>query len=201
MPPVLGPVSPSPTRLWSCADASAMARVPSTSANRLASSPSRNSSITIGPSPAARIAASASSRVIATVTPLPAARPSALITTGIEKPSSAAKASVDGFDPGIIRRWNSRARAKVLGKAFRAFELGGGSAWPEGGNSRSPRRVGDSGDERGFGSDDDEIDRLAPSRDARRLEGRKGQSQRIRPSARCRDCRARRPAFRSLAIA
>src|SRR6185503_7319671 len=62
MPPVLGPVSPSPTRLWSCAEASGTAVFPSTNANRLASSPSRNSSMTSGPSPAAAIALSAGAR-------------------------------------------------------------------------------------------------------------------------------------------
>src|SRR4029079_7486253 len=93
MPPVLGPVSPSPTRLWSCAEASGTAVSPSTRANRLASSPTRNSSITKGALPIASIADSASARVIATVTPLPAASPSALITTGMLNRSSAACAS------------------------------------------------------------------------------------------------------------
>src|SRR5690242_5740177 len=93
MPPVFGPVSPSPTRLWSCADARATAVSPSTNANRLASSPARNSSITKAMSPAVSIAASASSRDMATVTPLPAASPSAFTTTGIEKWPSAACAS------------------------------------------------------------------------------------------------------------
>src|SRR6266849_8458958 len=46
MPPVLGPVSPSPTRLWSCAVASGSACVPSISAKKLASSPAKNSSTT-----------------------------------------------------------------------------------------------------------------------------------------------------------
>ena len=46
MPPVLGPVSPSPTRLWSCAAASATACLPSQSAKKESSSPSRNSSRT-----------------------------------------------------------------------------------------------------------------------------------------------------------
>ena len=46
MPPVFGPVSPSPTRLWSCAVASGSAVSPSERTKKLASSPSRNSSIT-----------------------------------------------------------------------------------------------------------------------------------------------------------
>ncbi len=39
MPPVFGPVSPSPTRLWSCAEPSSSASSPSHSANRETSSP------------------------------------------------------------------------------------------------------------------------------------------------------------------
>ncbi len=46
MPPVLGPVSRSPTRLWSWLVAIGSAVVPSTIEMKLASSPSRNSSIT-----------------------------------------------------------------------------------------------------------------------------------------------------------
>ncbi len=90
MPPVLGPVSPSPTRLWSWLVAIGSATRPSTMEMKLASSPSRNSSITTRapaspkalPLSMSRTAASASSSVIATITPLPAARPSALITIG-----------------------------------------------------------------------------------------------------------------------
>ncbi len=46
MPPVLGPVSPSPMRLWSCAGASGATCVPSERQRKLISSPSRNSSMT-----------------------------------------------------------------------------------------------------------------------------------------------------------
>ena len=72
MPPVFGPVSPSPTRLWSCAEASGIAVSPSHSAKNEASSPTRNSSITTSapaaPSPPPNImsiAASASARAFA----------------------------------------------------------------------------------------------------------------------------------------
>ncbi len=90
MPPVLGPVSPSPTRLWSWLVAIGSAVAPSTIEMKLASSPSRNSSITTRapaspkalPDSMSRTAASASSSVIATITPLPAARPSAFTTIG-----------------------------------------------------------------------------------------------------------------------
>ncbi|MCY1460815.1 hypothetical protein D9M71_784040 [compost metagenome] len=90
MPPVFGPVSPSPTRLWSWLVAIGSTLWPSTMTMKLASSPSRNSSITTRepaspkalPASMSRTASSASARVMATITPLPAARPSALITIG-----------------------------------------------------------------------------------------------------------------------
>ena len=96
MPPVLGPVSPSPARLWSWAETSGSAVLPSTRAKKLSSSPSRNSSITSSApaSPKTRsaimlsMAAVASASVSATTTPLPAASPSALTTTGSAWPAT-----------------------------------------------------------------------------------------------------------------
>src|ERR1035441_1147901 len=46
MPPVLGPVSPSPMRLWSWAGTSGVTCLPSERQRKLISSPSRNSSMT-----------------------------------------------------------------------------------------------------------------------------------------------------------
>ena len=46
MPPVLGPVSPSPTRLWSMEDTMGAMAVPSVKARTLTSGPVKNSSIT-----------------------------------------------------------------------------------------------------------------------------------------------------------
>src|SRR6185437_12134349 len=89
MPPVFGPLSPSLTRLWSCAEASAIAVSPSQSAKNEASSPTRQSSMTISHAGVPRpppnimsIAASASCVVSATTTPFPAASPSAFTTMG-----------------------------------------------------------------------------------------------------------------------
>ncbi len=90
MPPVLGPVSPSARRLWSCDEASGSTLRPSTSTMKLASSPARKSSTTTRapaspiewPTSIASIASVASATVVATTTPLPAARPSALTTIG-----------------------------------------------------------------------------------------------------------------------
>ena len=90
MPPVFGPVSPSPTRLWSWAATSGVTRSPSLKTRNESSSPSRNSSSTTRPPASPTIlpdsmsaaTAIASSRLLAMTTPLPAASPSALTTTG-----------------------------------------------------------------------------------------------------------------------
>ncbi len=89
MPPVLGPRSPSPRRLWSCEVASGRMCAPSAMTMKLASSPSRNSSITTcspaspnWPANIACAAASAAALSGAMTTPLPAASPLALTTSG-----------------------------------------------------------------------------------------------------------------------
>ena len=90
MPPVFGPRSPSRARLWSCEGASGSTVVPSVSAMKETSSPSRNSSTTTrlpaSPSRRARMSSSTASSASATVgqmkTPFPLARPSAFTTTG-----------------------------------------------------------------------------------------------------------------------
>ena len=88
MPPVLGPVSPSPMRLKSRAGASGRALTPSQSASTDSSTPSRNSSTTTGASPKrwptimSSSVARASASSAAITTPLPAASPSAFRATG-----------------------------------------------------------------------------------------------------------------------
>ena len=90
MPPVLGPVSPSPMRLKSWAGTSGTARVPSQRTSSEHSSPTSPSSMTMvrpaspnaAPDSLAVTSWRASSRVCATSTPLPAASPSVLITQG-----------------------------------------------------------------------------------------------------------------------
>ena len=133
MPPVLGPVSPSPIRLWSCAAPSSRASVPSQSANSDTSSPRRHSSITTDRPAAPRwscriscsIAASASASVPATTTPLPAANPSALTTSGAPRPpheiASAASASSNRSQrgPGTPAA-SATSRAKLLLPSSRA---------------------------------------------------------------------------------
>ena len=84
MPPVFGPVSPSPSRLKSCAAPSGTTRRPSREREQRDLRPSSSSSITSRRrAPAtARSAASSSPAVRHTKTPLPAASPSALTTHG-----------------------------------------------------------------------------------------------------------------------
>src|SRR5690606_31681349 len=91
MPPVFGPVSPSPTRLKSCAGSSGTAVSPSVTTNSDASGPSRYSSTTTRSQRAAW--ASAASRSVVTTTPLPAASPSFFTTYGGPNSSSAAATS------------------------------------------------------------------------------------------------------------
>ncbi len=92
IPPVFGPVSPSPIRLKSCAAPSATARRPSQSAKTDASRPSSSSSTTTGPpsAAAARRPSSSSAAVRQTKTPFPAASPSAFTTHGARGSSSVA---------------------------------------------------------------------------------------------------------------
>ena len=148
MPPVFGPVSPSPTRLKSCAGASGMASRPSVIANSETSWPSSSSSITGSPPSAAtaRSPASTSGSVRQTKTPFPAARPSALTTHGGRAVSSLAGSG----DAGCLH--------DLLGEALRAFDSRGRRARAEDRDSRVPKRVGDPGDERHLGADDHEVD-------------------------------------------
>src|SRR5262252_9543236 len=164
MPPVLGPRSPSKARLWSCAEASAIAVSPSQSAKKEASSPCKNSSTTTcapaAPNPPANImsmASSASARVAAITTPLPAHV--ALRRRG------RVEALVGGGG-------NLVGLAQILGEALGAFELRGRPARAEGLDAGRGEIVHDAGAERRLGSDHDQIDslRLAES-DHRRVVG------------------------------
>ena len=89
MPPVFGPVSPSPARLKSRAGARAITSVPSVMPSTDSSAPSsRSSTTTVAPllpkrpsTSIASMAASDSSALPHTITPLPRARPSAFTAT------------------------------------------------------------------------------------------------------------------------
>ena len=111
MPPVFGPVSPSPTRLWSWAGSRIQHELPSVRAKIETSGPESISSISsVSPeSPNSRstmtraMASSASANVLQIMTPLPAANPAALITQGSSLARTYSKAS-----SGIV---NMRASA------------------------------------------------------------------------------------------
>src|SRR6185437_2253484 len=89
IPPVFGPVSPSPSRLKSWAGSSGRTVTPSVTQNSETSGPARYSSISTRPQLAACASAAASSSV--TRTPLPAANPSSFTTYGGPNSASAAR--------------------------------------------------------------------------------------------------------------
>ena len=162
MPPVFGPASPSPSRLWSWLDASASACAPSAITMKLASSPSRKSSMTTRapappialPASIASIAACASASSVATTTPLPAARPSALTTIGAPRASTyacAAAASVNVRYAAVGMPW------RAMNAFAKSFELSSRAAARVGPKMRRPaalKRIDDAGRQRRLGTDD-----------------------------------------------
>ena len=142
MPPVLGPVSPLPSRLKSCAGASGTTCSPSVMQNNDTSGPSRYSSTTTG-APAARhrcACARASSRSSVTTTPLPAASPSSLTTYGAPSASSASAPRRRSRRPGPRGRDLGRGH-HLLGEGLAALELRRLAAGAEAGDpARRARR-------------------------------------------------------------
>ena len=113
---------------------------PSTSANRLASSPSRNSSITIGPSPAAAIAASASARRHGDGHALARGEAVGLDHDGNGEAVERGQRFGLGLDADISGGRNPGARAQILGEALDAFEHRRGGARAEHGDARRRAR-------------------------------------------------------------
>ena len=100
MPPVFGPVSPSPMRLWSWEDSRGTKSSPSARQNTDSSSPSMYSSTTTllpafpkAPPSMLRAVRTASGTVSQTTAPFPAASPEALTTTGAPQASICAAAA------------------------------------------------------------------------------------------------------------
>ena len=123
-------------------------------------------------------APAASAIVIATVTPLPAARPSAFTTTGAPNSSSAGARLVERMHRAIAGGRDVRAVAQRLGERLRSFELRGRLARPEHREPGGAQIVGDPRDQRRFGPDHDQIDRVrAAEIDHRRMVA----SRRARP--------------------
>ncbi len=147
MPPVFGPVSPSPMRLWSWAMGSATACVPSHSARSEHSGPEMRSSSTNDPAEAASmIAASVSPSESGTVTPLPAARPSSFTTTGRPSSRHQARASStmvvddDGSNRANAGPGMPRSSASWRANPFDASRLGRAAVGPKHGMPRRHTR-------------------------------------------------------------
>ena len=198
MPPVLGPSSPSKARLWSCAVPKGSTVLPSQSAKKLASSPSRNSSITAEAPGAEKIAsraASAVARSVATVTPLPAASPSAFTTIGQVVLHAHRRAP---RSQSVKRRYSAvgmpASRQRSLVKPLEPSSCAAAFEGPKARDAGRRKVVDEAGDERRLGPDDDEVDLLrAAEGDHRRMVGGVERA-RIRRRRRCRHCPARQRA-------
>jgi hypothetical protein len=179
MPPVLGPVSPSPTRLWSCAEAKGRARWPSQMAKNDASSPSRKASITTS----APAAPNAPSNIIVDRRfglgqrhgdddALAGRQP-----VGLDDDRRALFAHIGQRrlrlrEAGVGPRGNGVVAAQILGEALRAFELRGGLRRPERPDSGGVEIVDEAGHQRRLRPDDDEADGHQPAEgDDRRMVG------------------------------
>ena len=120
MPPVFGPVSPSPTRLKSCAGSNGTAVTPSHTANSETSGPARYCSTSTG-CPDARTATAwawASARSLVTTTPLPAAKPSSLTTYGAPQRVRAPSISASEVTPTASAVGTPAAAITSLANAF-----------------------------------------------------------------------------------
>ena len=155
MPPVFGPVSPSPMRLKSWAATSGTTAEPSVRQNSETSGPSRYSSITTRPHATAWASAAARSEV--TTTPLPAARPSSFTTYGgaelVER-----RRRLRRVDAHPRRCGGHPGRAHhVLGERLAAFELRCLARRSEAVDAGRAHRVGDARDERRLRADDHQV--------------------------------------------
>ena len=184
IPPVFGPRSPSPSRLWSRAAGSARQVVASQMAMTDASGPVSASSTTrhrpAAPKTpsirAARMAASAVAGSAQTVTPLPAARPSAFTAT--RPPSSCAKA--------IAAIGSSNARPRAIGtpaasatsrqNALLPSSRAAAALGPKAAMSSDSQPVHDPPDERGLRTDHHQVHVVLPGRggDGHRVHGGDG---------------------------
>ena len=172
MPPVLGPVSPSPRRLKSWAVASGSTFLPSTKAKKLASSPSRKSSMTISrpacpkrhSTRAASTARHAVSRSEAIVTPLPAARPSTLTTIGAPRSAMKALAATGSRKRRCAAVGMPASAQSCFMKLLEASIVGRCSGRTKCGNTLGFERVDEPENERRLWSYDHKINSLAPAK-------------------------------------
>ena len=195
MPPVLGPFSPSPTRLWSCAATSGSACVPSMRAKKLASSPTRHSSMTTSApaapnAPAKQCVNRGGSRLArfgdrdafagSQAVGLDDDRNRLPVEIG-ERGSLVLEAAVGGGR-------DAELGAEVLGEALGAFELGRGLGRAERLDAGSGQIVGEAGHQRRLRPDHDEVRCRARGRSRRLRHGRRHRARRTRPPRRCRRC-------------
>ena len=176
MPPVLGPVSPSPTRLKSCAGASG------TTVAAVGDAEQRH----LGPvevlldddaaarpveAPRARGPAPALSSSV-TTTPLPAASPSSLTTYGGPKARERRPRPRQRVVQTRARAVGTPAAAITsLAKALLPSSRAARGRRPEAGDPAGPDGVRDPGHERRLGPDDDEVGGRARRRGRRRPRG------------------------------
>ena len=195
MPPVLGPVSPSPMRLKSRAGASGSARSPSQSASTDSSSPRRNSSTSTGWSPKRRSSSIATSAACASRLVLrdhdALARREAV---GLDHGG----VGVDRLQPLVDRAHDPVAAGRhagrlhhLLGVDLRALEPRGLAPGPKHGHRGGPQRVDEPGDERRLRPDDDEVDARVDRRAGQRARGRRRRRRAPPPPRGSRRCRAR----------
>ncbi len=171
MPPVFGPVSPSPTRLWSWAAASGSASLPSTErekAHLLAIEKILDDDFHPGGAEPA-LDQGRVDRLVGGVEiegdgdTLAGGEAVGLDHDGCPAPSDVGlgrrripKIAVGGGrDAGLA--------AEILHKGFRAFECGRCGARPKGRNTLGFERVDQPEDERRFRADDDELDPFLPT--------------------------------------
>src|SRR5579875_1775049 len=142
MPPVLGPLSPSPTRLKSCAASSGTTVVPSTTQNNDTSGPSRKDSNSTGCPVSSRLAACAraTSRSGVTTTPLPAASRSSFTTHAGSPAATPNRASAASKCAGLstISLAAVRTPAAAITSLANAFEPSIRAASSEGPKQATP---------------------------------------------------------------
>ena len=146
MPPVFGPVSPSPMRLKSRAGASGSAVSPSHSASSDSSSPSRNSSTTTGRVAEAPLDEHLLQRRARLAprrrrSPRPCRRRARRPSRRPDSRSIAASPSSTDVDDRVARGRHPGGRHHLLRVRLRALQPGGGRARPEAGDAGRRARV------------------------------------------------------------
>ena len=201
MPPVFGPASPSPRRLWSCEVASGSTCAPSTMAMKLASSPSRNSSMTTlspaGPKRPANIACGGRDGFVGRRADHHALAGREAV--GLDDQRRALRAHPAGVEAraregGVGRGRDRVAAQEVLHEGLRALEPRGEPARAEAAQARGLEGVDDAEHQRTLGAHDREVDPLGKreAQQGRHVVGRDVDVAACAARAPCPHCRERR---------